>query len=221
MHETDSQEVLCVPTAHLHGYDFSYQGLLGIWEGFPPTPPSQRRQFVDDVPAVVQHSLLFEMPPIGPQLFPGHVHGHTHSASTGSMGLTPTGNATVGGGTTNHTKGRSRSPVDDLGGNWPAALAALAARRGSDRSSWKPTVHTSKLTQRQIGLQVIGWSLREDELAAAIKRWQKEGRFARAACWLVFTKQYSKAVELLMRSDGEFCYILVFDLFCVHFCPPR
>jgi len=162
----------------------------------------------------MQHSLLFEMPPIGPQLFPSHGHGHTHSASTGSTGQTPTGNTTAGGVTANHTtNGRSRSPAYDLRGNWPAALAALATRRGTDRSSWKPTVHTSKLAQRQIGLQVVGWSLREDELAAAIKRWQKEGQFARAACWLVFTKQYSKAVELLMRSNGELPYLVLISVF--------
>lgn len=36
-------------------------------------------------------------------------------------------------------------------------------------------------------------------------RWEKEGKHSRAACWLVFTRQYSKAVELLMRSKGKLC----------------
>ena len=33
-------------------------------------------------------------------------------------------------------------------------------------------------------------------------RWENEGHLSRAACWLVFTRQYSKAVDILMRSDG-------------------
>jgi len=32
--------------------------------------------------------------------------------------------------------------------------------------------------------------------------WEKDGKYSRAACWLVFTQQYSKAVKLLMRSEG-------------------
>ncbi|OAX42463.1 hypothetical protein K503DRAFT_779882 [Rhizopogon vinicolor AM-OR11-026] len=33
--------------------------------------------------------------------------------------------------------------------------------------------------------------------------WEKDGRLSRAACWLVFTRQYPRALELLMRSDDE------------------
>ncbi|KAF8167441.1 hypothetical protein B0H34DRAFT_645099 [Crassisporium funariophilum] len=179
-----SQEVLCVPTPRLHGYDFSYQGLLGIWEGFKPMD-IHSQHIVDDTPIAVQRSLLLDLPVAGPQ-----VH-HSHSSSTGSSGYE------------RHTSRRSHSPADDLHGSWPAALTSLAARRGADRSTWKPTVPTNKLAQRQIALQVCGWSLREEELAAAVKRWEKEGKLSRAACWLVFTRQYSKAVDLLMRSDDE------------------
>jgi hypothetical protein len=33
--------------------------------------------------------------------------------------------------------------------------------------------------------------------------WEKDGKLSKAACWLVFTGQYSKAADLLMRSDGN------------------
>ena len=45
------------------------------------------------------------------------------------------------------------------------------------------------------------WSLAEDDLARAVKRWEKEHRHTQAACWLVFTKRYRLAVELLMRKE--------------------
>jgi hypothetical protein len=36
-----------------------------------------------------------------------------------------------------------------------------------------------------------------------IRSWEREGKHSRAACWLVFTRQFSKAIELLMRSKGN------------------
>lgn len=164
----------------------------------PPQPP-----LVGDAPITMQQTLLFDFPPIANSPYPGYIN-HSHTTSIGSN-ASISSVSTVGGVATNLFTRRSRSPTDALHGNWPAALAALGFRRGSDttKSNWKPAVQTSKLLQRQISLQIIGWSLRDDELSDAIKRWQKEGQFARAACWLVFTRQYGKAVELLMRSDGR------------------
>lgn len=138
-----------MPIPRLHGYDFSYQGLLGIWEGFNPSSvPIQH--FSEDTPVPGQRSLLLDLPV--PQI------QHSHTGSAGS------------GGHERHSSHRSRSPADDLFGSWSAALHSLAARRGSDRSSWKPSVPTTKLVQRQIALQVCGWSLREGQLTAAVKR---------------------------------------------------
>ncbi|PPQ65556.1 hypothetical protein CVT24_010819 [Panaeolus cyanescens] len=177
-----SQEVLSVPTPRLHGYDFSFQGLAGLWEGFPPIAlPGQTMP--DETPTAGPRTLLDV--PNAPQMH------HSLSGSTTSSGED------------RHSSRRSHSPADDFHGNWTAALRSLASRRGADRSTWKPPVSTSKLVQRQLALQVCGWSLREDELTAAIDRWEKEGMLSRAACWLVFTKQYAKAVEVLLRSEDE------------------
>ena len=81
-------------------------------------------------------------------------------------------------------------------------LLVLSDRGGGDIESWKPYVVTQKARQRQVALLLCGWSVNGDELMGAVRRWEKEGSFPRAACWLVFMKEYDKAVELLMRSNG-------------------
>ena len=107
------------------------------------------QHFSEGTPTPGQRSLLLDLPV-------GQVH-HSRAGSAGS------------GGRESHTSNRSHSPADDLFGSWSAALHSLAARR-RDHSSWKPTVPTDKLVQRQIALRVCGWSVREEELSAAVKR---------------------------------------------------
>jgi hypothetical protein len=117
---TDSQEVLCVPTPRLYGFDFSYQGLLGIWEGFnPSSAPMYVQQFSEETPLPGQRSLLLDLPV-------GRVHSRAGSAGSS-------------GGYENRSTNRSHSPADDLFGSWSAALLSLAARRGRDQSRvWRP-----------------------------------------------------------------------------------
>ncbi|KAJ7667588.1 hypothetical protein DFH06DRAFT_1182943 [Mycena polygramma] len=162
----NAQDFLCVPTPRLHGYDFSHQGILGIWEGFPPL--STTGETSD--PAPPPHRDLLDI-----------LDGRSRSRSR-----------------------RSHSPADDLHGNFHAALNALALRSGDKSSAWKfPSVSSSKILQRQVALQLCGWSLREEDLLNNVKRWEKDGNPSRAACWLVFTQQYTKAIEVLMRSNDE------------------
>ncbi|KAF5385783.1 hypothetical protein D9615_002692 [Tricholomella constricta] len=153
-----SHDYLSVPKSVLHGYDFAYQGLLGIWEGFQPLPAPENSDLL----------------PLNPYFDASQYHDRR----------------------------RTHGPVDELYGNFQAALGALAGRRTGDRP-WKPTVATAKGLQRQIALQLLGWSLREDELASTLHRWESEGELSRVACWLVFTKQYTKAISLLMKSSDE------------------
>lgn len=174
---SDSHEYLSIPTSILHGYDFSYQGLLGIWEGFQP--------------------LISQKPDTAPTFELPSYHHHDRRTS------------------------RHNASTDEGNGSFQAALAELANRRIADRP-WKPMVPTMRALQRQIALHLCGWSLRDDELAIALQkfvclrprftripqhvyshRWEKDGEVSRAACWLVFTKQYQKAIALLMKSSGK------------------
>lgn len=81
---------------------------------------------------------------------------------------------------------------------------------------------SSRVPQRQAALQMLEWSLKEDELLHLTKkcvayllvdlcwyltnvtnfRWEKRGQVSRAVCWLIFIKQYKEAIETLMRSKG-------------------
>ena len=81
-------------------------------------------------------------------------------------------------------------------------LLVLSNRGGVDIADWKPGVATQKALQRQVALLLCGWSVNGDELLTAIRRWEREGSFPRAACWLVFMKEYEKAIECLMQSKG-------------------
>ncbi|KAJ7638426.1 hypothetical protein FB45DRAFT_902803 [Roridomyces roridus] len=168
-----AQDFLCVPTPRLHGYDFSHQGVLAIWEGFQSMPTDTH----------AEPSILFDpstLPPVHRDLL--DVRHGTRSPSRSR---------------------RSHSPADDLHGNFLAALTALAMRTG-EKVAWRfHAVSTSKPLQRQVALQLCGWSLRDEELFNSVKRWEKEGNHSQAACWLVFRQHYTQALEVLMRSDDE------------------
>ncbi|KAF8893606.1 hypothetical protein BD779DRAFT_1609907 [Infundibulicybe gibba] len=171
---TDSQELLCSPTPRVHGFDFTFEGLLGIWDGFPPLSND-----TNTTPMNIYSDLLEP---------PGYQSHQRHSSQ------------------------RSLSPADEMHGNFSAAVATLASRKGGEKAVWRPTILTSKPNQRQVALQLCGWSLKEGEFADVVKRWEKDGRQSRAACWLVFTRQYTKAVDLLMRSDGELTHFIIRSL---------
>lgn len=69
-------------------------------------------------------------------------------------------------------RGRNRA---DLPSDFAAALLLLSAYHKTDAvalesSDWKPTVSTTKLTQRQFALQLCGWSLKNEDISAVINK---------------------------------------------------
>ncbi|KAM6501602.1 hypothetical protein JOM56_001579 [Amanita muscaria] len=175
-----SQDILSVPTPRLNGYDFSFQGLSCIWESFPPSPNEPLTMYI---PAPII----------------------THDVAASAFGI----GATLG--------GISGAGAGEMYSGWrdqayQLALQAIISRStkisngdltASAAVSWRPSVPTQKALQRHVALLLCGWSVDEDDLMGAIRRWEREGNYPRAACWLVFMKQYDKATELLMRSDDE------------------
>ncbi|EGO25930.1 hypothetical protein SERLADRAFT_415303 [Serpula lacrymans var. lacrymans S7.9] len=173
-----SRDILSTPTSRLHGYEFSHQGLLGIWEGFPPVP---------------QHQVSVSAPTF--------TSFHTSPSRLGLENSQSSLLSVLTGLSEKQTYGSEIVVQSDF----QSAIADLCTRREIDKTSWKPTVSTNKLEQRQLALQLCGWSLREEDLALAIKRWEKDGKHSRAACWLVFTHSYEirvRAYELHHMMSG-------------------
>jgi WD repeat-containing protein mio len=179
----DIQQLLSAPPAALDGFNFSYQGILGVWEGFRPgrshisahpTPRLGQRGLLLDIPTNPASNLLLD----------------THPSRSRSRQADGRRSKPGGGGT--------ETPQDDFA----AAVATLLAEKLPSHASWRPAVATGRLAQRQLALHMCAWSLAEDDLARAVRRWEREHRHTQAACWLVFTKQHRAAVELLMRSKG-------------------
>ena len=67
---------------------------------------------------------------------------------------------------------RNLSPTSpkDIRDPFTAALQTLSTRKGLSNVSWKPAVTTSKPLQRQVALQLCGWSMKEEDLNNNIRR---------------------------------------------------
>ncbi|KAG6828082.1 hypothetical protein H0H92_009310 [Tricholoma furcatifolium] len=101
----------------------------------------------------------------------------------------------------------SHPSIDEMYGNYSAALGALITRR--DRP-WKPSIPTAKALHRQVALQLLEWSYREEDFLKDVAEfwltdfsWEADGEISKVACWLVFTKQHTKAISFLMQSSEE------------------
>lgn len=138
----------------IEGYNFAYQGLLGIWEGFRPTRPHPSSN--QPTPRMAR-SALFDGPAPSPKLTALSLEVPHRSSSKQSGG-----------------RKRSRPPASALPDDFVAAIEELNARSGNSESvaAWKPSVGTARLAQRRFALQLCAWSLAHDDLARAIKRYE-------------------------------------------------
>ncbi|KAI0746113.1 hypothetical protein C8Q76DRAFT_852601 [Earliella scabrosa] len=178
------QRLMSSPSPVIEGYNFAYQGLSGIWEGFKPIHPSPRSG--QPTPRMPARSALFDA--ASPLLAPLNLEVPHHRSSSKHTG-----------------RKRSQVPASTLPEDFLIAIDELNARCGSMESGvgWKPSVATARLSQRRFALQLCGWSLAQDTLARAIRRWEQENKHSQAACWLVFTEQHKQAIDMLMRSKDE------------------
>lgn len=178
----DTQNLLAVHSSLLDGYNFSYHGILGIWEGFRPSRPHPSAPH--PTPRIAPRSLLLETP-------------QTSLSNLISESQQPRSRSRQA------EKRKSQAIPDGPSEEFSSVVATLLSESDPERTTWRPAVSTSKPAQRRFALDLCGWSLAEEDLASAVKRWEKEHKYSQAACWLVFTRKYKAAVDLLMRSKGE------------------
>ncbi|KAH7107973.1 hypothetical protein BKA62DRAFT_680564 [Auriculariales sp. MPI-PUGE-AT-0066] len=152
------------------GYDFSFRGLLAIWEGF-------------------EASSFGDTPPVPP---PSTQDSSSQSLLDGtSQSDSPTAVSNMSG--------------QFWGGEaYPDIVARINESHGrSALALEKVMVPTGRLQQRRLALAVCGWEMDEERLDARIRDIAAAGDEARAACWLMFTNQHSKALEVLGNSKDE------------------
>ncbi|KAF8530402.1 hypothetical protein BU17DRAFT_36281 [Hysterangium stoloniferum] len=178
-----SRTVLSSGPSQIHGYEFANQGVLGIWEGFPP---ATRAPSVEPDPKF--EALRHEIETSLLALRDGEGDGYR----------TPSRHKS------HRSVRRNQSPADQLHGDFAAAVHTLNTRRGYDRATVaKIPASTSKTAQRRFCLTLCGWNQGDEELIRVASCWEKEGQLTRAACWLLFIDHQDKAIECLMRSDDE------------------
>lgn len=137
----DSKHLLTFGSSKVHGIDFSYQGILGIWEGLEASTPYEMASLLD--------SLDLASPPEASQA------SKELSLSidvTASLRPRPSARQT-------------QRMGDGFHGNYSAALNTLNSRSNGEKTSWKPTVHSEKTQQRKLALALCDWKVDQDEIA--------------------------------------------------------
>ncbi|KAI5123084.1 hypothetical protein M0805_000518 [Coniferiporia weirii] len=171
-----SKYLLTFGSPKIHGIDFSYQGILGIWEGLEASSSQEVVSLLDSLDLAA----------------PSEASSNTLNDSSPSVDV----NASL---RPRLQSNKSHRMGDGFHGNYTAALNTLNSRSNLDKSVWKSTVHTDKNQQRRLALALCDWRVGEEEFT----RWEREGKHSQAACWLLFTNQGGRAIEMLMRSKNE------------------
>ena len=155
---TDSKQILEPSKPRLSPYDFSGQGVLGIWDGGPQVPTPRRA--ADSIPP----SPVGGLKSIADHVKSASTDGRSNSKSRDLAPSSRRGSRLL---LDTHPLSTSSSVQED---DYSAALNALCLKAGDTGGRWKPGTPTSKMAQRRMCLQLVGWSLREEELNHAITK---------------------------------------------------
>ncbi|KAG9038629.1 hypothetical protein FRB95_000218 [Tulasnella sp. JGI-2019a] len=195
------------------GFDFSYQGLLGIWEGIRPisadevatthpSTPNATRPVSPTTSSLHINTDVHPSPTLPPLIVSGHrISLHTRDGSGKEGGLPALTSR--------------RTSVQHL--NFDAAIDSLNDMRSKigtvdtlpvGMSYLALDVRTARSGRRKLALALCDWDLTKEDFVAALQRWEVEGQISRAACWAVLMKDYDVATEYLMRSKDNLHQII-------------
>ncbi|GJJ06539.1 hypothetical protein Clacol_000731 [Clathrus columnatus] len=224
----DSSRTLLSRHPRIYGFDFSNQGIYGIWEGFPMDAKAKHHYRERGKDKRGDHeSLSFDVVfgtrnlELSPA--PSHTYtltpdkeggGHTgsHSRSRKSTSSTtasiqrshsPSGDYTAAVQVLSEYHSRSMKDKEKAGIDHKEGSSSNPVQSNPAFSNVRIAAPTSKPAQRRLCLLLCGWCLSDEELLSACIQWEQEGQLTRAACWLLFINHQDRAIECLMRSDDE------------------
>ncbi|KAF8332750.1 uncharacterized protein EI90DRAFT_698176 [Cantharellus anzutake] len=162
-----------VEPSKVYNFDFAYQGVLSVWEGFAPLsgPGRVPIMIVSDDPAAMQRS----------------TSGRGHKRSSARAKERAQAEQTS-------LRQQYENAVDIMNGR---------KHHGTQRVWPRWATSTSKVSRRQLGLTLCDWNLIDDELVEQILKWDTDGVPERAACWAIFLGKSDLAMQILMRNRDE------------------
>ncbi|KAG8951415.1 hypothetical protein FRC04_006186 [Tulasnella sp. 424] len=187
--------------AQVGGFDFTYQGLFGIWDGFPTTLPSG--------PLSLDPALSINIPtaPSPTPFLPQPQPGESPSVSNLTLPDAATRPPSLFGGSR-----VAASPLDfdgAIGLLNQARLKAKSYSAGINRFN-HPSLDVKSLRsgRRQLALALCDWDLSRDEFLDLLRRWETEGQTTRAACWASLIGEFETANEYLLRSNDDLLHVV-------------
>ncbi|KAG8931547.1 hypothetical protein FRC02_002535 [Tulasnella sp. 418] len=174
---------------NVNGFDFSYQGLLGIWDGLASSYSTESRLVHAIDTAAPINERLQDDAQVSPQ------YSQPYGRRSAELP-------------------RRDSSIPEMSGHvigYDATLEILnsirrsRANRESGIGMGYPEIDipTNKLQRRKLGLALCDWDLTKDGFVNEITNWVHRGENTRAACWAVLIKDYDGAIDHLIRSKDE------------------
>lgn len=144
----DAKQLLAFGSSKVHGIDFSFQGIMGIWEGLEASPSQDMMSILDGLDLA------------SPSESPAARGESPHRSVDVNASLHPRLNTF-----------KSQKLVDGFHGNYTAALNTLNSRTDlvNEKLAFKSPLHSDKVQRRRLALALCNWKAGDEQIARSVQ----------------------------------------------------